>query len=695
MRPIPKTGERSGGDVRRRPSFGANARSALAALLAVPGLIATPSAFAQSESPTILILDGSGSMWGQMEGDRAAKFYAARDHLRELLGVAPAQSRVGLASFGHRRKGDCSDVELLVPPETGASERVIETLDKLNPKGKGPVSEALSVAANALDPAEGGSVILIHDNADNCQRDICAVARDIAKTRPSVAVHVVSLGLSRSDLERMSCVAKLTGGKNFVASNEAEIATAVTEAFHLTALDPANATPAEKPAAPAQPSVPVVSDGPPGLRLTTAFAEGGAMSERPVLWTIRTDGASSDTPPLVERRSPEINEPLPPGKYHVSAAIGLVTREAVFEVEEKGPTAARLALDAGTLEIAAAASQDGTPLMSPVLTVTAAEQDSDRAPSAPLWIGRDAKTELVLPAGTYDVDVTDGLAQASQRVTIAPGGMRRANLVLETGTLELSAAGHEGGPPLDKVTFMLEVDDPEVPSGKREIVRSAAPHPTFTVVAGTYYVTAMLGASGVRERVAVSVGANVTKTLVLGISRLELTARLEGAAAETDLPIAYRVTEAGGEKRVVARSSEREPVFKLAAGRYKVDAQLGTLNVRTSQMIDLVAGRDTKVTLPLAATEVHLASLFDQPPDRESRAVIRDIRGRTVWRSRRGEELATLLSPGRYVVRIENGDTLVERTIDVGTGAVAPAEEAAGAAGGEAPEAGEPAAPNR
>src|SRR5512139_3006940 len=79
-------------------------------------------AVAEPAQPVLIIVDGSGSMWGKMEGDATAKLYGVRDLLRERLLVAPAQSRIGLGSFGHRRKGDCGDVELIAPIEAGGSQ---------------------------------------------------------------------------------------------------------------------------------------------------------------------------------------------------------------------------------------------------------------------------------------------------------------------------------------------------------------------------------------------------------------------------------------------------------------------------------------------------------------------------------------------------------------------------------------------
>ena len=58
-----------------------------------------------------LILDGSGSMWGEVGGE--AKIVAAKRTMASLVGgiELPPGSTLGLTVYGHRAKGDCADIE--------------------------------------------------------------------------------------------------------------------------------------------------------------------------------------------------------------------------------------------------------------------------------------------------------------------------------------------------------------------------------------------------------------------------------------------------------------------------------------------------------------------------------------------------------------------------------------------------------
>lgn len=78
-------------------------------------LLSPLMSLAQDRSRAILVMDGSGSMWGQIEGQ--AKITIAQDVVRDLLGTLPGDLDLGLTVYGHRRKGDCSDIETVVAPE--------------------------------------------------------------------------------------------------------------------------------------------------------------------------------------------------------------------------------------------------------------------------------------------------------------------------------------------------------------------------------------------------------------------------------------------------------------------------------------------------------------------------------------------------------------------------------------------------
>ena len=80
-------------------------------------LTATSAAVAADRS--IVVLDASGSMWGQIDG--RPKIEIARETLGEVLGAIPTENEIGLMVYGHRTKGACDDIELAIAPAAGTA----------------------------------------------------------------------------------------------------------------------------------------------------------------------------------------------------------------------------------------------------------------------------------------------------------------------------------------------------------------------------------------------------------------------------------------------------------------------------------------------------------------------------------------------------------------------------------------------
>ncbi|WP_417275716.1 vWA domain-containing protein [Celeribacter halophilus] len=122
---------------------------------------------AQEAPRAILVLDGSGSMWGQIDGK--AKITIAQEVVGELLDSLPETQALGLTVYGHRRKGDCSDIETLVAPAAGTHDAIIAAVNGIKPKGKTPMTDAVRQAAEALRyTEEKATVILVSDGIETC-----------------------------------------------------------------------------------------------------------------------------------------------------------------------------------------------------------------------------------------------------------------------------------------------------------------------------------------------------------------------------------------------------------------------------------------------------------------------------------------------------------------------------------------------
>ena len=221
------------------------------AVLALAGSLATAGV---AEENVMVVFDGSNSMWGQIDG--IAKIEIARDVMQNLLGEWSEDRKVGLMAYGHRRRGDCSDIETLVTPSKSAREEILSRINSITPTGKTPLTDAIEQAAIALSYTDQpATVVLISDGLESCGRDPCALAAALEKAGVGFTAHVVGFGLGNdADAASLSCIAENTGGKYISASNAAELGQALSDVAVAVA-----EAPAPKPAPEPVPDAPKVA----------------------------------------------------------------------------------------------------------------------------------------------------------------------------------------------------------------------------------------------------------------------------------------------------------------------------------------------------------------------------------------------------------------------------------------------------
>ena len=118
------------------PSLG---RSLAAACLALGVLAPTDKAIARDGGPLIVVLDGSGSMWGTIGDSRKSKLALTREGLAEAIERRDGDRAIGLVTFGARSGGSCRSVDIAVEPGPRRLGAVSDVLARFNPQGRGPV----------------------------------------------------------------------------------------------------------------------------------------------------------------------------------------------------------------------------------------------------------------------------------------------------------------------------------------------------------------------------------------------------------------------------------------------------------------------------------------------------------------------------------------------------------------------------
>lgn len=654
----------------------------LAAVLAAA--IAPLRAGAQESAPPSLMIlfDGSGSMWGKINGSPLPKFGAAREALRQTLPALSPATRTGLAGFGHRRRGDCTDVETMVPLEAADPLRFMPLLEKLNPKGKGPLAQGLRQAASVLAASPGEKHLLVlHDEPDNCQQDVCAAAAEIHAADPAIRIHVVTVGMAPSAAQPLACMAAQTGGTMFATEDAGELPRAIQTALAAIgrpAAPPARAAPAPTPAAPASPASPAAAataapatlttppappelpaDGPSRVRLDMRLAGSAIPIDGAVRWRLTRLEATAGTGTAIERLGARHEIEIPEGRWRIDAAIGAVTQSKEITVKAAGVSDGRLEVPAALVRLDVTARRGSGTLTPAMVTIRRGGPTGEV-----LWLGQSGET-VAVPPGQLHVRVEEGAAAAETALAVSAGAAQPVEIALEAGQLRVTASAREGGPPLDDIVFRVLEESPEAAAGVREIARSSAPSPTFVLPAGAYLVSARSGAIELRERTIVRPGEESTRALVLAGGRLRLTLKPgDPDAAQATMVTASRLDPADPATQTL---SPARPLAELAPGRYRIDARIGSQNARLVREVEIKPGAEVTLPVDIPAARVELKLAAGGLASADMVWEVADRTGAVVWRSMVNRPRGWL-APGRYEARLTGRDRVRTAGFEVRAG---------------------------
>ena len=225
-------------------------------VVAVALLVPAATAQAQSAAPrapqgpgqSMLVLDASGSMWGQIGGK--AKIDIARNAVANMLGSWPASQQLGLMAYGHRSKGNCADIEMLKAPAVLDKAGFQRAVNALQPKGMTPISASVRMAAEQLKFSERkATVILVSDGEETCHADPCALGQELEKLGVDFTAHVIGFDIEKGSKAhaQLQCLATSTGGKYLDARNAEDLNKAMGDVARTV---PAPAPPPAKVASP-------------------------------------------------------------------------------------------------------------------------------------------------------------------------------------------------------------------------------------------------------------------------------------------------------------------------------------------------------------------------------------------------------------------------------------------------------------
>lgn len=269
----------------------------------------------QAQENVMLVLDASGSMWGQIGG--VTKIEIARETIAGLVNEWKPENPLGLVAYGHRVKGDCSDIETLIPVGPLDARAYIDTVNRLNPRGMTPLSAAVVQAAEALKYSEQkATVVLVSDGEETCNLDPCEVGASLQAAGVDFTAHVIGFDVVNPEHQaQLRCLAENTGGRYFNASDADDLAVALGSVVAIStevALPPAEASLSAPEQATVVTDIEIAWEGPadPGDYIVFIAANDPRATELGYVWVRQTEKDVADPGAALSLRTP-----AKPGDY--------------------------------------------------------------------------------------------------------------------------------------------------------------------------------------------------------------------------------------------------------------------------------------------------------------------------------------------------------------------------------------------
>ena len=580
---------------------------------------------AHANDKAVIVLDASGSMWGQIDGK--TKIEIARDTLSGVLETLPADLDLGLVAYGHREKGNCSDIEEIVAPGPDSRQSIREAVGALNPKGKTPIADSVKTAAEALRYTEDkATVIVITDGIETCNADPCALATELDKLGVHFTAHVIGFGLSEEEGRQVACLAENTGGKYLQASNADELTGALNETV----------TAAPEPKVELGEGMEDGIDRPGSDFESLDLAEADPAlcqaactdNKRCVAWTFVKPGVQADNARCWLKRPA-------PDKVEDDCCVSGVIADRVALIDNVHIT---VVLAEGGPDYDLNGRWDFFPMNGETAATKAVEG------------GYGTEFTTTLEPGRYMLNYRKDMVSNHTEIEVKSGEKIDRDLVLDAGVVTVRILPDDGGEPDHSGRFDLENGDAR-DGGYGE--------GTHVVPAGEVKLTTRLGEANAAETFNLKAGESITKDIVMGIGILRIDAAYtEGGPKVEDSGLRVDVLSAkkslDGKRKQFDGGYGPGNEFKLPPGDYVVAARLG--QATAEQAVTVTRGEMTETVVDLDA-----GVLFVNAPGAyriEVYAAKADLQGkREQFDGTYGEEFQVTLHPGEYLVVATMGDS--------------------------------------
>lgn len=529
-------------------------------------------AAANAADRMIVILDASGSMWGQIDGK--PKLEIARQSLKTVLQAVPGDEEIGFMAYGHRQKGSCDDIELIVPPQSGSAGAISTAADNLKFLGKTPLSAAVRQAAEALRYTEDKArVILITDGLETCNADPCQLGKELEAAGVDFTADVVGFGLTAEEGRQVACLAENTGGKYIQASDES----ALKDALAKTVAPQPAPEPAPAPA-PAKVEYNLIPK--------TFLTEGGEAPKIDVYYEVFKVDSAGGKGERVDGSYNDYKISLEPGDYIVTSLSGYAKAEQKVTVSSDKVAEPVFDLDAGALILRARPAPD--------TEIDGSAQIIIDYPGEGVSSSNYGQVKTVVPAGETKITVKLGAGEFNETLQVAAGQIIDKDFIVGVGKAQADAFYTEGGEKVDSgdLTWKMFKAAKKLDGSREQVSYGYGPGSKFDLPAGDYFLTVDMQAASAEIPFSIAVGEfkNISVALNAGVLAIDAP----GADG-------FRVYEAKkniqGERKQVAYGYGEKFQTTLVAGDYVVVTNFKADKADSETPFTMKGGERTELTV--------------------------------------------------------------------------------------------------
>lgn len=626
-------------------------------------------ASSSSNPKAMLILDGSGSMWGKIKDGH--KILVARKAIAGAIRPFEGKLDLGLMSFGHRKRAACLDIQLLKQPTSLNPLLYSRIVNRIKPIGKTPITSSLSSAVKILNRkgAEGASIILLADGPENCRKDPCTLLTPEFAKNNKLTVHVIAFSMLAKDAQSLRCLSENSGGSFHTPSDRETLEVALSSALGTSLKGARPLTPVAKKQQPKKVTIK------PGIFLSAHLGETSDALKTGVNWKIEklnTEGvAEADLPPWTSEKA-KAEFDLSPGAYRIVADFDEYQVIRDIDIQKNKRDQERFIFNLSQLKLPARwTSPDSRSGFGKLLLEKQLEKKEKNSvqTSSQEISGQETSGETMLidltnsdkirliPAGTYKISGIDNGKMQNWFLHAAPGKVIQIPIWKKTGRFRLNLQSASKNNSLSAP--FVKIYRTDLRTDKLiEVARSKAKSPQFDLNPGKYLAHIQDGYAETRHSFSIQAAQVLTHDIALeqGFLKIELNGTNGKNKSETPLLEILRLKEKSSPKHVAELSDFSKPI-KLSPGAYRLIFR--TSATARARIKDVQIKNAAQRVVKFSTRQALVSFLISNRNDALSRHQIFwqlfDRKGQMIWQS--AEPTPNLyLSAGQYKIVAEIGN---------------------------------------